>query len=348
MNRAGQTGLAGLTGRAFAIVIVLAVLAALALAAALAALAFAAPAPERAALDERRSKIFVSVPSYRDTECAATVESMIRAASFPSRVFVGIYEQNAEPRESCNTDASRLAGGVRVVSVGAEKATGPCSARYQCAALMRDEDVYLQVDSHTTFAEGWDVAAIATLRALQGAQEGRVVVSTYPVDCAAGWQTSDPPVIESAEHKGSWFVFSATARADARNNHARSRQVGGGFLLCVADVVRRVPLDPHLDGVFNEEELLYTARLFTHGIDVVAPRANIVCHKYTYAEHRTVWTDTPKWRDGTGGYARLRALLSGTHPDLYGPHAFGRARPLSAFWESAGISYREAKALPWP
>ena len=313
------------------------------------ALASASSGPAHgSALDERHSKIFVSVPSYRDTECAATVESMIRAATFPRRVFVGVYEQNAEPRESCATEVARLAGAVRVVSVGAEKATGPCSARYQCAALMRDEDVYLQVDSHTTFADGWDVAAVATLRALPGADQGRVVVSTYPVDCAAGWQSADPPVIESAEHKGAWFVFSATARADARSRHARSRQVGGGFLLCVADVVRRVPLDPHLDGVFNEEELLYTARLFSHGIDVVAPRANIVCHKYTYAEHRTVWTDTPKWRDGTGGYARLRALLSGTHPDMYGPHAFGRARPLSAFWESAKISYREAKAESWP
>lgn len=300
------------------------------------------------ALDERTSKIFVSVPSYRDTECARTVESMIRAARFPRRVFVGVYEQNAEPSESCSTELANLAGGVRVVSVGADKATGPCSARYQCAALMRDEDVYLQVDSHTTFAEGWDVAAIATLRALPGAQEGRVVVSTYPVDCAAGWETADPPVIESAEHKGSWFVFSATSRPEARARHARSRQVGGGFLLCVADVVRRVPLDPYLDGVFNEEELLFTARLFTHGIDVVAPRANLVCHKYSYAEHRTVWTDTPKWRDGTGGYARLRALLSGTHPDPFGPYAFGRARPISAFWESARISYRDAKALPWP
>lgn len=306
-------------------------------------------APRRGrALDERASTIFVSVPSYRDTECAATVESMLRAAKVPGRVFVGVYEQNAEPRESCETEAARLAGAVRVVSVGADKATGPCAARYQCAALMRDEDVYLQVDSHTTFAEGWDVAAIATLRALPGAEQGRVVVSTYPVDCAAGWQGADPPVIESAEHKGSWFVFSATQRAEARHRHARARQVGGGFLLCVADVVRRVPLDPHLDGVFNEEELLYTARLFTHGIDVVAPRANLVCHKYSYAEHRTVWTDTPKWRDGTTGYARLRALLSGTHPDLYGPYAFGRERPLSAFWDSVKVSYREARAFPWP
>jgi hypothetical protein len=315
------------------------------------AIALLVPAPSvdaYRALDERTSTIFVSVPSYRDTECARTVESMIRAASFPSRVFVGVYEQNAEASESCSTELAKLAGAVRVVSVGHERATGPCSARYQCAALMRDEDVYLQVDSHTTFAENWDVAAIATLRALPGAQEGRVVVSTYPVDCAAGWETADPPVIESAEHKGSWFVFSATGRPDARNRHARSRQIGGGFLLCVADVVRRVPLDPHLDGVFNEEELLFTARLFTHGIDVVAPRENLVCHKYSYAEHRTVWTDTPKWRDGTGGYARLRALLSGTHPDPFGPYAFGRARPISAFWDSAGISYRDAKALPWP
>jgi UDP-GlcNAc:polypeptide alpha-N-acetylglucosaminyltransferase len=219
---------------------------------------------------------------------------------------------------------------------------------------MRDEDVYLQIDSHSAFADLWDVTAIAMLRAVPRAESGGVVISTYPADCRqSNWPEALPPVINTATHPGSFFVFSANEDAHETQGvrgarGAPSRQIGGGFLLCVADVIRRVPLDPLLEGVFAEEELLFTARLFTHGIDVVSPRTNIVCHRYAYAAHRAVWDDSDAWTRGTGGYERLRALLRGSHKDLYGPYAMGRERPLSAFWRHIKVSYADSTADPWP
>jgi len=305
-------------------------------------------------LDERTSTIFVSVPSYRDVQCAATIESMIRSAAYPGRVFIGVYEQNKpnEPNESCAVpaDVARLAGGIRTVTVGHEKARGPCAARYQCAQLMRGEKIYLQTDSHAVSAKNWDVTAIAMLRAVPRAESGGVVISTYAADCReTAWQDSPPPIINTATHNGDHFVFSAVQSPKARQPRgAPSRQIGGGFLLCVADVIRRVPLDPELDGVFAEEELLYMARLFSHGIDVLSPKTNLLCHRYAYAGHRAVWDDSDVWTRGTGGYDRLHALLRGTHPDMYGPYAMGRVRTLDDFWKSVKISYRNNTAEPWP
>jgi hypothetical protein len=308
-------------------------------------------------LDERTSTIFVSVPSYRDVQCAATIESMIRSAAYPGRVFIGVYEQNKqtkpnEPTESCAvpTDIARLAGGIRTVTVGHEKARGPCAARYQCAQLMRGESLYLQVDSHTVFADRWDVTAIAMLRAVPRAESGGVVISTYAADCRENaWQEAAPPIINTATHNGDHFVFSAVQSPNARQPRgAPSRQIGGGFLLCVADVIRRVPLDPELDGIFAGEETLYTARLFSHGTDVLSPKTNLLCHRYAYAGHRAVWDDSDVWTRGTGGYDRLHALLRGTHPDMYGPYGFGRVRTLDDFWKSVKISYRNNTAEPWP
>ena len=312
-------------------------------------------------LDERTSTIFVSVPSYRDVQCAATIESMIRSAAYPGRVFIGVYEQNKqtkpnepnEPTESCAvpTDVARLAGGIRTVTVGHEKARGPCAARYQCAQLMRGEQIYVQTDSHAVFADRWDVTAIAMLRAVPRAESGGVVISTYAADCReTAWQDSPPPIINTATHNGHHFVFSAVQSPNARQPRgAPSRQIGGGFLLCVADVIRRVPLDPFLDGIFQEEELLFFARLYTHGIDVLSPKTNLLCHRYAYAGHRAVWDDSDVWTRGTGGYDRLRALLRGTHPDMHGPYAMGRVRSLAQFWDYIKISYTGGTAEQvWP
>jgi hypothetical protein len=319
-------------------------------------------------LDEKSSRIFVSVASYRDKLCSSTIESLYANARHPERVFVGAYEQNEDETESCmpamkktnfsgpgkageaESVAAKYAANVRVKTVPASDAAGPCKARHECSLLMRDEQVFLQIDSHTNFAEDWDVSAVKMLQELPGAQNGSVVISTYPVDCSDNWTESDPPVINNAKFSGSQIIFGATIRGDARTRDVPSRQIGGGFLLCVADVVRRVPLDPGLDGVFVGEEYLYTARLYTNGVDVVAPRRNLVCHRYTpenNPDHRTVWADNPKWADGAKGPARVDSLLRGKNTDQFGPFGIGSVRSLPDFWGHVQLDYESKTVGNW-
>ncbi len=301
----------------------------------------------RTELCERTSRIFVSVASYRDKLCSKTLQSMFNRARYPMRVFAGVYEQNAEPAETCAVEEKYRAN-VRVASVHAREARGPCAARYRCSMLMRDEEIFLQIDSHTEFAQDWDVACIHMLQDLRGAQEGQVVISTYPIDCGGGWETSAPPVIDKAKYNGSWIVYEATLRGEAMSVVAPSRQIGGGFFLCVASVVRHVPFDPGLDGVFNNEEGLYTARLFTHGIDVVAPRQNVVCHNYFYNDHKVVWNDNPAWNADTRGNERADAMLSGRSADLYDAYGMGKVRTLDEFWRHVAINYPAREVTePW-
>ena len=323
------------------------------------------PPPPRTVvpLHDDESGIFVSVASYRDVLCSATLASMFAMARNPKRVFAGVYEQNdaSAKAESClglpgpdglpGPSAPSYAENVRVVTVPAERATGPCAARYQCSLLLRDEAVFLQIDSHTELARDWDVNSVRMLRDLPGAAHGAVVISTYPVNCDAGWEKGGIPVIDKAKYGGGWITFEATIRAVDGPDSRRvvpSRQIGGGFLLCVADVVRAVPFDPGLDGVFNGEELAYTARLFTHGIDVVAPRRNLVCHKYYYDEHRVPWTDRPDWSKGTSGNERVDSLLLGKNEDQFGAHGIGRVRSLSDFWAHVKIDYENKTIGTWP
>jgi hypothetical protein len=322
----------------------------------------------------------VSVASYRDVRCSATLASMFAMARRPERVFAGVYEQNADASESClrrlgadegagtvegsvegadespkegsdagpNGEESKWQSNVRLVTVGAEQAKGPCAARYRCSLLLRDEPVFLQIDSHTEFARDWDVSAVRMLREVPGAAHGAVVISTYPVNCDAQWEQSGVPVIEKAAYSGGWITFEAVLRSEPRTRVVPSRQIGGGFMLCVSDVVRRVPFDPGLDGVFNGEEALYTARLFTHGVDVVAPSDNLVCHRYFYSEHRVPWTDRPDWNKDTNGNERVESLLLGKNDDQFGKYGMGRVRSLSDFWAHMKIDYANKKVGNWP
>ena len=318
-------------------------------------------------LHDEESRIFVSVASYRDKLCGATLASMFAMARNPARVFAGVYEQNADDSESCVggnlgpgaarcDEASKWRSNVRLVTVGAEQAKGPCAARYRCSLLLRDEPVFLQIDSHTEFARDWDVGAVRMLREVPGARQGKVVISTYPVNCDTGWESSGIPVIDKAKYSGGWVTFEATIRGTVDGAvdgpdgtpGVPSRQIGGGFMLCVADVVRRVPFDPGLDGVFNNEEALYTARLFTHGIDVVAPRRNLVCHNYFYQEHRVPWNDRPDWNKDTRGNERVDSLLLGKNEDQFGKYGMGTARSLSDFWAHVNIDYAHKTVGAWP
>lgn len=306
-------------------------------------------------LNDEESRIFVSVASYRDKLCGATLASMFAMARNPARVFAGVYEQNADESESCvggpvaSDVALKWRSNVRLVTVGADQAKGPCAARYRCSLLLRDEPVFLQVDSHTEFARDWDVGAVRMLREVPGAAHGAVVISTYPLNCDAGWEKSGIPVIDKAKYGGGWVTFEATIRDGAVDGAVvPSRQIGGGFMMCVADVVRRVPFDPGLDGVFNGEELGYTARLFTHGIDVVAPQRNLVCHRYFYQEHRVPWNDRPDWNKGTNGNERVDSLLLGKNEDQFGKYGMGTARSLSDFWAHVNIDYANKTVGAWP
>lgn len=293
-------------------------------------------------IDVEKASIFISVPSYRDELCSLTIKSAFENAKYPGRIVIGACEQNANPSESC-IDGPVKQGTVRVISIPYSKASGPCTARYKCYTLYQDEDIYLQVDSHTHFSKDWDIKSINMLNEMPFKSD-ECVISTYPIDTGVeNWQNHDPPVITDARWDGNFLTFTASYRS--KGVYRTSRQIGGGFLLCVRDVVRKVPLDPHLEGLFNNEEILYSARLFTNGIDIIAPTENIVAHVYSYQSHNVPWDEsTFSWDKNTNGKHRANQLLLGQIDDAYG---MGDQRTLADFWDHVTIDFKNKIVGNW-
>ncbi|TYZ63956.1 hypothetical protein PybrP1_000220 [[Pythium] brassicae (nom. inval.)] len=126
--------------------------------------------------------IFVAIPSYRDPECHHTVDDLLRKASHPGRVHVGVCLQQSaddgedDPREYFAREYSRTQ--VRVRWMDYRQAAGPCVARAEAQNLWEGETFYLQIDSHTRFRRGWDAFLIAELAKCPSAKP---ILTTYPL-----------------------------------------------------------------------------------------------------------------------------------------------------------------------
>ena len=232
--------------------------------------------------------IFVSIASYRDKECAATLRSIYENATHPNKVFVGIVQQNKEGDSECEIGNKDLytQGNVRTLRLSYDDAKGPCYARYLASGLYQGETYYFQIDSHTLFAKGWDVDLVGMMRKLPE----KSVISHYPVP----WESRDSinivPVFTHVDRYGSIFTF----KSEYAENKDPHFGVAGGMMVMPGRAVQDVYFDPDLDYVFHGEEMLYSARLYTHGYDFYSPTKNLIYHYYTRNHEPKVWDDPEK------------------------------------------------------
>ena len=299
-----------------------------------------------------RPTIFVSVASYRDNKCASTVRDMYAKAKHPERVFVGVVEQNSDSvKEQClapsGGDTAVPLKQVRRISIPHTEARGPCYARYLASTLYRGESFFMQVDSHTTFVEDWDVKAVGEVEACPNPSKS--IISMYPIDdkdydtnttqvpvmCGAKFNDSGLPIFEAAMKPASYLGGKPGGNAF----------IAGGFFFAPGRFVRDVPYDPDLLQLFQGEEILLSARAYTNGYNIYTPRVNICLHYYLRQEGEPkFWDDVDK-----GEYERLKKVsesrarrILGLEEPVIKPgtdnYGLGTIRSINEFWNHAGVN----------
>lgn len=153
--------------------------------------------------------IFVSIASYRDVTCGATLKKAYERAKFPEKISVGIVQQNCDSPDKCYTgtgwaetrrwvprigpdpDCARDfcesalgkkhcdAGRVRILRLDEIDALGPFFTRFVNSKLWRGENFYMQIDAHTDFRSGWDVSLDAQMKATKSYPMS--IISNYPI-----------------------------------------------------------------------------------------------------------------------------------------------------------------------
>ena len=285
--------------------------------------------------------IFVSLASYRDSECAHTVDEIFRKSQHSDRIVVGICQAVKLSNESCVGD-SRYADRIRLITLPFFEAQGPTHARHLVSTLYRGEDYWFQLDSHSNLTESWDTKLTAML---QRCPSNRCVLSHYP---ASDPITEGVPVIcRSHLDEGSQMPsFSAQNYVVGHGQFLPTPFSAAGFVFASGEVVYDVPFDPHLQWLFVGEEVLYSARLWTHGWDIYAPDENVVFHHYNRAEKPSLFRDMPEnwYHPQLVSNARARYLLGleqepppNERSESLTYFGLGNARSLQQYWEFAGI-----------
>ena len=296
--------------------------------------------------------IFVSVASYRDVECHATIQDLFQQAAAPHNIYVGVTEQNKTLAEGCVDSESPWKKQIRKKYLHYTEAKGPTLARYWCSTLYRGETYFLQIDSHMRFEKNWDAQLIRMMTNLKKSYE-KPVITHYPLSvediaardlhvpviCKAKFNTQEIPTLE------------ATVKPIHSNEFYPSPFVAGGFLFAEGRVITEVPYDPNLPFLFEGEEILYAARLYTHGYDFFAPDQNIMYHHYIREDSPKFWKDNPGYHhDQVGTLQKVRYLLgiSNTLPpkklmqDFH--YSLGTKRTLAQYAAYAGVDFQQHTA----
>jgi hypothetical protein len=275
--------------------------------------------------------VFVSIASYRDADCSATIKSLFENAKHPSRVFVGVCEQNAEDSETCECGPWKQQ--VRKVSIPHGEAKGPTFARYLCSTLFAGETFFCQMDSHMRCTPDWDERAIGMMKTCHSA---RPVLTHYPLDVKDAGARGVPVLCGSAFDVNGIPTFTATT-LEASSRPRPVPFVAGGFMFAPGSIIADVPFDPNLPHLFQGEEILYSARLWTSGYDFFTPSENLVWHHYYRNEAPKFWQDIDFSEPQKRTMRKVRNLLRGRRSRY--THGMGTSRTLKEYWSFAGLDW---------
>jgi len=303
-------------------------------------------------------KIFVSIASYRDKLCHTTIENLFKMARHPDRVFVGICQQNKHGDPDClSKNLQHLKSHIRIMRIDFKKARGPTLARYYCSKLYKKEDYYLQIDSHCLFIKDWDVKIIDMINAVEkSGQSKKVVLSHYPPE----YQEYDKKngsnmvttIVSPFFDDNDIISFKGAVFKTAGKLPKRNAFVAGGFFFARGQLVDEVPFDPFLPFLFTGEEILLSARFYTHGWDVFTPNENIVFHMYTRDGEPKFWNDHQLQHEDA--QLKVKMLTGIVTQELdkikdlgirnsYGFYGLGTTRTLDDFYRFVGIDPVEKK-----
>jgi hypothetical protein len=232
--------------------------------------------------DFKPKKILVSIASYCDEQLIPTIEDLLNRAQDPSRVYIGVHLQNTQ--EAYDRLIARNFQNIRIIHTLPENSMGVVWARQKIKdELFKDEDYFLQVDSHSRFKDNWDGILI---RQYQSLPSKKALISTYP----NAFDDSDIEnkyfsIATNAPLKIRSFNGSEGNTLKPENGPAlkdfevvESKWIGGGFIFAPAEWVKTIRSCTDMRFKGEEDYLFFSSYL--NGWDVLLPSEATVWHLY--------------------------------------------------------------------
>lgn len=248
--------------------------------------------------------IFVSIASYRDSECPRTVQSLLSQARFPENLRIVVFEQN-DPSDVKVSPQDN----VKVIHTHYTNAMGPVWARYVIQREWEGEAYYLQIDSHTLFSKNWDVKCIEMLDKCGD----KAVLTQYPPEYDLETRNipeeklRDGLYIEGFRYSDHFSRIQSEYISERPPVPFVSHAWAGCFSFSKSDIITDAPYDPYCFFLFFGEELDITLRLFTRGWKFYSPNESVVFSLFKRHYRPTYWLDLNRSRrESLEKLARIR------------------------------------------
>jgi hypothetical protein len=300
-------------------------------------------------------RIFISIASYRDPELQWTIKSAITNANNPDNLYFGVVHQGVD---SELFDIQEIKN-ISITKMHPKEAKGAGFARAKAMELYSGQEYFLQIDSHTRFAPGWDSICIDQLnRAKNISGHSRVLLSYFPApfepERNGGMYliTNNPKVKAyptrqkiSLNKRKQWTAERFEFNSKLKEDPELSETVLGGFMFSDASIIEEVPYDPEIS--FFGEEVCFAMRAWTRGWDIYSPSKNIVYHFYSRGGYDKIWKDRNlrgiSWKELEEiSYKKQKRVLCGEEIGLFGT---GDVRSIQEYEEFTGINFKDFYSL---
>jgi hypothetical protein len=299
--------------------------------------------------------IFISIASYRDPELKLTIKSAIDKANNPYSLYFGIVYQGLESEMPDLSHVKNLS----IIKMHPKEARGAGFARSRAMELYSGQELFLQVDSHTRFQQGWDDIAIDQLsRAKNISAHNKVILSYFPApfdpERNGGMHLiKNNPKIKpyptrqklSLNKRKQWTAERFEFEDKLKENPELSQTILGGFILSDASIINEVPYDPEIS--FFGEEVCFAMRAWTRGWDIYSPSKNIVYHFYSRGGYDKIWKDRNlrgiSWKEIEDiSYKKQKRVLCGEESGVFGA---GDVRSIQEYEEFTATNFKDFYSL---
>ena len=287
--------------------------------------------------------IFVSIASYRDSECSKTVKLLYEMADDPSKIYCGIVSQNAynHQEEECIPLDFDYKNQVKIIRLSNEEAKGPTWGRYLASRLWDGEEFYFQIDSHIFMKKSWDTKIKEMYRQCPYPKS---ILSHYPPANDIDNYSSHTC---GSHYENNFHIISEAQVIGKQNKPFRTPYVAAGLMFGNSAFLKDVPFDPYLPYLFQGEEILLATRFWTHGWNIYNLSEPIAIHNYDRDDKPRFWNDNSHKYWGqvqdkiNHRYYYLIGQNKGEIEDFFIKHekelGMGKERSLESWFDFAGI-----------
>lgn len=305
-----------------------------------------------------KNSIFISIAAYRDSEIIPTVLDCIKKADKKSRLFFGICLQDTKKKYwQLKNLKKRHKLNMQIIYVDWKDSQGACWARYIIQKkLYRNQDYYLQIDSHHRFIEQWDSVLVHLLNKKKAAGHNKAIIGGY---CPAFDNENNQCNLDGVQmcafdtfaNDGDLMFKPLVLSSSLQSiTDIPARYLSAHFLFSDGSFCIECPYDPNL--YFRGEELSLSARAYTHGYEFFHPTFPIIWHLYLRLKNPKHWDNHVKQNGfiidsstkDNKSKERIRKLLNMEKNDIkFGQYGLGTIKSLHDYELYAGLDFKNKK-----